>query len=156
MATLIATIQERTGEAGIALEQIREGVARIYEQASSNVKSAGAMDQVASEVTTMIEAISTVADENTQATEDMRARSDQVSASMETLAAITAENSAAADEVSAGTEEMAAQVQETADAAKLLTDMAGELSTVIARLGIAGQNGSSVDQIAPSAQQQSP
>jgi methyl-accepting chemotaxis protein len=79
------------------------------------------------------DAIAGIASETNDAAGRMIAGASFVSSSMESVAAVSQENSAAAEEVSAATEEMSAQAEQVVASAATLADMAADLDSLVAR-----------------------
>jgi methyl-accepting chemotaxis protein len=73
----------------------------------------------------------------------MRAAARTVSTSIDSIAAVSEENSAAAEEVSAATEEMSAQAEEVVASAASLADMANQLDGLVARFRLTSPSVSS-------------
>jgi len=61
-----------------------------------------------------------------------------VTSPLDAIAAVAEQNSAAAQEVSASTEEVSAQVEEVVASSSTLSDMAGQLSEVVAQFRLCG------------------
>jgi len=133
-------------EAGAALEEILAAVenvntqmARISagseEMRTSGTEMVGVAGNVRGVVETVSEAvtnIASVAEQNSSATEQMRATASTVSDAMENIAGVAEENSATTEEVSASAEEMTAQVEEVTAAAHALGGIADDLKAKVA------------------------
>jgi methyl-accepting chemotaxis protein len=133
-------------EAGAALEEILAAVENVNTQmdriaaGSQELRSSGSeMVGVAGNVRGVVETVSEaviniagVAEQNSSATEQMRATASTVSDAMENIAGVAEENSATTEEVSASAEEMTAQVEEVTAAAHALGGIAEDLKAKVA------------------------
>jgi methyl-accepting chemotaxis protein len=95
-----------------------------------------AMTAASAGVVTAVDEIAAIADANRAAGAAMSTGAGRVTSSVESIAAVSEENSAAAEEVSATTEQMAAQAEEVVASAATLARMAEQLDELVARFRI--------------------
>ena len=133
-------------EAGTALEEILAAVENVNSQmariaaGSEDLRTSGTeMVGVAGNVRGVVEgvgeavtSIAGIAQQNSTATEQMRATARSVSDAMENIAGVAEENSATTEQVSASSEEMTAQVEEVTAAAHALGAIADDLKAKVA------------------------
>ena len=118
-ARALSEISASTAARDVALEEVFRAIGAIRE-ATGDVVSAS-------------DAIAGIASETNDAAGRMIAGASFVSSSMESVAAVSQENSAAAEQVSAATEEMSAQAEEVVASAATLADMAADLDALVSR-----------------------
>jgi len=123
-----ARLAEQSGQALVKIRQAVEGGKTRGEEIAG---ATGGMNQLASELVSVMDAVSSVVESNNAAVERMGISSNQVRDSMENIASVSEENSAAVEEVSASAEEMGAQVEEVNAAAQTLAEMAKALGDVV-------------------------
>jgi len=85
------------------------------------------------EMVKSIESVSAITEETTAATEEMAASNDQVQQAMGSISTITTQTGASAEESSAATEELSSQVEEVVASSSALGDIAGVLTSLVAR-----------------------
>jgi len=138
-------------DAGVALQEILAAVDSVNDQmkriaeGSETLRASGAeMVEVVGNVRTVVDgvgnavgSIAAVAEQNSSATEEMRATAGSVADAIQSIAGVAEENSAATEEVSASAEEMTAQVEEVTAAAHSLGAIADELSAKVATFKLA-------------------
>lgn len=114
-----------------SLGTILQAAKAVSEQAELAAYAGQQMDELTSELVKSVNAVSSVIEENIEATTQMAKSSNEVSEAVESFASVSEENSAAVEEVSASTEEMKAQVEMVSIAAVELREMAQSLHSVI-------------------------
>lgn len=140
IGSLVRHIQGTVNEAVIAMKESAQEVdkgsgraGKAMQALSSILDSYRQIGQAASDLSSSMESVSAVVEENSASTEEMTASASEVSASVENIASISEENSASIEEVSASTEEVSAQSDMVLDAAQALSEMAGMLQDSVER-----------------------
>jgi methyl-accepting chemotaxis protein len=123
-------------EAGQSLEQILKAASEVNGQVEMISNKAQQVNSATNALVKTIDAVGSITEENSAATEQMTANAAQVSKSVETVAGIAEENSAATEEVSASAQEMSAQVQEIVSSAQSMKEMAATLEKSVAMFRI--------------------
>jgi methyl-accepting chemotaxis protein len=124
---------ELAAQAGASLDDIATSVAATKAAVERITAAVGAMGRASSGVVSASDVIALIAGRTNDGAARMTQAALTVSSSVDSIAAISQENSAAAEEVSAATEEMSAQAEEVVASAGSLAQMAGELDAVVAR-----------------------
>ncbi len=120
-------------EAGESLNEIQAAVQAVASQIEQISAATEEVTASSDEMVKSIEAVMAITEETTAATEQMAASNDQVQEAMGSIAAISAETGASVEESSAATEELSSQVEEVVASASALGDMAGVLTSAVAR-----------------------
>jgi len=143
MAEAVTSIDEVTQEVehGVrravqseeALNTILKAVEAVTHQVEQIAAASQHISASAGELVAAVDSVSTVVQENTSATQQMSANSNTVMQAVENIASVSEENSASVEEVSASTEEMTTQVEEVSASARTLSEMANNLTELVAR-----------------------
>jgi methyl-accepting chemotaxis protein len=120
-----------------ALDEIKTAAAERDRAVQQVFEALVEIGMATSQVVTASDAIAVIATETNHASRRMTMAAGTVSSSIESIAAVSQENSAAAEEVSAATEEMSAQAEEVVASAASLADMATQLDGLVARFKLA-------------------
>ncbi|MCB0209288.1 MAG: globin-coupled sensor protein, partial [Anaerolineae bacterium] len=154
IAELIKGIQETVAEAVIAMEEggaaVESGFSRANDagQALANVlKAVEVVDEQVKDISmaaqnmsfssnvfaNITDAVLTIVEENTEATQEMATGSNEILQVINNIASASKVNNVAVEEVGAATEEMSAQVEEVSASAQILSQMAQSLQQVVAQ-----------------------
>lgn len=132
-------VEEGVNLAQVAGNSLQEIVAGV-KLANSNVsKITGIISEILSssqEVSTAVNNVAAITEENSAATEEMSASAEQVNAAMQNIAAISEESASSAEEVSASTEELTASIEEIAASSEQLSGMAQDLQNLVAQFRV--------------------
>ena len=120
-------------QSGEALSGILSAVEVVNHQVKDITGVAQAIDHASADLVHAMQTVSSVVQENINATKAMLNSSTGVAQSVEAFASVSEENSAAVEEVSASTEEMNAQIDDMNVSVAALTKMADELQSAVAR-----------------------
>ncbi len=123
----------RANSAGVVLDDILVAAESVYKQAEEAGNSATKVSTAAAELVEGMDAVSSVIEENTAATEQMAANSSELTQAIENIASVSEENSASVEEVSASTEEVSAQVEEVSASAASMMEMAKDLQNIVSK-----------------------
>ncbi len=118
-------------ESGNSLSNILDAAEAVQQRASNTSTMSSQMQEAADEMVTAMDTVSAVLEQNTLSTEQMAGSAQTVTQAIENIASVSEENSAAIEEVSASAEEMTAQVEEVAAAAQSLAALATELKQIV-------------------------
>jgi methyl-accepting chemotaxis protein len=119
--------------AGTSLENILKAAEVVNDQAEEARRMTFQVKVASDELVSAIERVSMVVEENTASAEQMAASSIEVTRAMQDIAKVSEYNGAAVANVSSGAEEISAQVDDVADSARLLSQMANQLQTVLTK-----------------------
>jgi methyl-accepting chemotaxis protein len=137
VADEVRKLAERSSAATKEISQLIKGIqSNVAETVEMSATAATEINSASGELTTAIESLSNVLDDNDKATHELTGQSSQMIQSMENIASVSEENSAAVEEVSAAAEEMTAQVEEVSAAAQALSQMASELKESVAGFSV--------------------
>jgi methyl-accepting chemotaxis protein len=128
----------RARSAGDALQQIKQAIDTVNEQASNAEGLANQLTNASSKLDGQTAVIARVVENNLITIQEMRSSSSEVIDIVENLASIAEQNSAAVEEVSASTEEMSAQAQEITRSSEVLSGMADTLAILLSRFDLGG------------------
>ena len=126
-----------TDQAEAALNAILQAAQEANRQANQLQATVAQVASAGAELVKSVDTLSSVAEENNAATEEMAAGSNEMRKATETVAAVSEQSSAAAQQVSASTQEMSAQVEEVVATTQTLAQMAEDLREVVARFKLA-------------------
>jgi len=118
-------------DAGAALAEIMQVVAKTYEQIQSISTSAREMADSSSSVVTAIDNVAAITQENTASTQEMAFGSNRAVSAINTIADLTKKNAGSAELMSVAVEEMAASTEDIAAAAEALNKMAHQLKQLV-------------------------
>ncbi len=135
---------ELANEAGESLNEIQAAVVTVTTQVEQISAAAEEVTASSDEMVKSIEGVMAITEETTAATEEMAASNDQVQQAMGSISAITTQTGASVEESSAATEELSSQVEEVVASSSALGDMAGVLTSAVARFKLS-EDGQSND-----------
>ena len=128
---------ELANQAGESLNEIQAAVQIVTNQVEQISAAAEQVTASSDEMVKSIESVSAITEETTAATEEMAASNDQVQEAMGSISTITTQTGASVEESSAATEELSSQVEEVVASSSALGDMAGVLTSAVARFKLA-------------------
>ena len=161
IATLIAAVQQGTGqavkamegsvrdvevgtarasEAGSALNRIVESATDVNSEISRITSASGQMETSAAALTDVVDRVGAIAERLNSLAGEMRSGSDRAVVAISGATAISEESAAASEEVSASVEEVSAQVGEVANLSTKLAGISREMSEFLARFGVLAHN----------------
>lgn len=163
IATLIAAVQEGTGEAvkamestvqdvetgstqaqdaGSALDRIVESATDVNSEIRRIAESSDSMQAHAGSLVDVVEQLGSIAGRLNELSGEMREGSTRATESINSATTISEESAAASQEVSASVEEVSAQVGEVAALASQLSEVSEDMSRFLERFGVMAQSAS--------------
>lgn len=128
--------QTLAGNAGDALQEIRQLAEQTLAEVESIEQATGAALHSAGQVVAVFESVAAVAEENSAATEQMAAGTTQAVTAIARVSDLSQENAAAAEELSAGAEQQQATAQAVAHLAQMLARVTQELELQASRFQV--------------------
>ncbi|MDB4895969.1 MAG: methyl-accepting chemotaxis protein [Firmicutes bacterium] len=119
-----------------SLEEIQRMVAETGDRVDTVIAVSTRLTTVSGQVMQAVNAVASVTEENTAATEEMAAGADQVTEAIHAIAAVSEENASSSEEVSAAMEELSAGADSIANSAGSLSRVAAELQSQVARFRV--------------------
>jgi methyl-accepting chemotaxis protein len=119
-----------------SLEEIQRMVAETGDRVDTVIAVSTRLTAVSGQVMQAVNAVASVTEENTAATEEMAAGADQVTEAIHAIAAVSEENASSSEEVSAAMEELSAGADSIANSAGSLSRVAAELQSQVARFRV--------------------
>ena len=165
IATLIAAVQQGTGnavkameasvrdveagasraeEAGSALGRIVDGATEVNGEISRIAESSTQMEGSTVQLVGIVEEVGGIGDRLKTLAAEMRNASDRAVGSISSATAISEESAAASEQVSASVEEVSAQIGEVANLARGLAKISEEMGVFLTRFGTLAHNSSGV------------
>lgn len=139
-AVVADEVRKLAERSSIATKEITNLIAGIQKTVNEAVEvsyiTAQEIQTVSGQLSSSIETVSNVVEQNLVATDSLSANSNDVMQASENIASISEENSAAIEEVSAAAEEMTAQVEEVTASAQSLAEMAQSLRQAVAQFKV--------------------
>ncbi|MCB9104729.1 MAG: HAMP domain-containing protein [Anaerolineales bacterium] len=136
-------------QAGQALTNILELIEGMQQDAADAVRLTTQARAASEELSSTMDSISAVVEENTASTEEMAATSIVVQEEIESIANVSRENATMVEEVSASTEEMSAQAEEVTASAQVMAEMAEKLRQTVAQFKVAVSGQMEVKSVQP-------
>lgn len=119
-----------------SLEEIQRMVAETGDRVDTVITVSSRLSAVSAQVMQAVNAVASVTEENTAATEEMAAGADQVTEAIHAIAAVSEENASSSEEVSAAMEELSAGADSIANSAGNLSRVAAELQSHVSRFRV--------------------
>lgn len=122
--------------AGKSLQDIVHGVKTSRDHVS---RITGLIHEIlagSQQVSSAVNNVAAITEENTASTEEMSASAEQVNAAMQNMATVSEESASSAEEVSSSTEELTASIEEISTSSEHLSKMAQDLQNLVSQFRV--------------------